>query len=100
MFPLHSREDHAERDAGSEGLLELSGMKQVAGEQILIVRGRGGRELLSQSLIKAGASVTYLETYLRRSLRRDLSSLTAGTIVILTSAEILENFVFLYFLGK
>ena len=67
-------------------------MKGVAGEQILIVRGKGGRELLGQSLIKAGASVTYLETYFRRLLPLDFSNLTAGTIVILTSAEILENF--------
>ena len=79
-------------DAGTEGLLELPSMKGVAGEQILIVRGKGGRELLGQSLIKAGASVTYLETYFRRLLPLDFSNLTAGTIVILTSAEILENF--------
>ena len=79
--------------AGSEGLLALAGLQKVAGEQILIVRGAGGRELLGRSLGESGASVTYLETYRRRLLQHDFSNLVPGTIVILTSAEILENFV-------
>ena len=78
--------------AGSEGLLALAGLQEVVGEQILIVRGAGGRELLGQSLGESGASVTYLETYRRLPLRHDFSDLVAGSIVILTSAEILENF--------
>ena len=78
--------------AGSEGLLALAGMQEVEGEQILIVRGVGGRELLGRSLGEAGASVTYLETYRRKLLKHDFSNLVSGTIVILTSAEILENF--------
>jgi uroporphyrinogen-III synthase len=79
--------------AGSEGLLALAGLQKVAGEQILIVRGAGGRELLGRSLGESGASVTYLETYRRRRLQHDFSNLVPGTIVILNSAEILENFV-------
>lgn len=78
--------------AGSEGLLALAALQEVAGEQILIVRGEGGRELLGQSLIESRASVTYLETYRRLPLRHDFSDLVAGSIVILTSAEIMENF--------
>ena len=78
--------------AGSEGLLALAGLQEVMGEEILIVRGTGGRELLGQSLGESGASVTYLETYRRRLLKHDFSNLVPGTIVILTSAEILENF--------
>ena len=78
--------------AGSEGLLALAGLQEVTGEQILIVRGTGGRELLGQSLGESGASVTYLETYRRLLLQHDFSNLVPGTIVILTSAEILENF--------
>jgi uroporphyrinogen-III synthase len=78
--------------AGSEGLLALTGLQEVADEQILIVRGAGGRELLGQSLGESGASVTYLETYRRLLLQHDFSDLMAGSIVILTSAEILENF--------
>ena len=78
--------------AGSEGLLALAGLQEVAGDQILIVRGAGGRELLSRSLGESGASVTYLEAYRRRLLQHDFSNLVAGTIVILTSAEIMQNF--------
>ena len=79
--------------AGSEGLLALAGLQEVAGERVLIVRGEGGRELLGQSLGESGASVTYLETYRRMLLQYDFSGLVTGSIVILTSAEILENFV-------
>ena len=78
--------------AGSEGLLALAGLQKVAGEQILIVRGAGGRELLGRSLGESGASVTYLETYRRQLLQHDFSNLPVSTIVVLTSAEILENF--------
>jgi uroporphyrinogen-III synthase len=78
--------------AGSEGLLALPGLQEVAGKQVLIVRGAGGRELLGQSLGASGASVTYLEAYRRVPLRHDFSDLVAGSIVILTSAEIMENF--------
>jgi len=78
--------------AGSEGLLASAGLQKVAGEQILIVRGAGGRELLGRSLGESGASVTYLETYRRLLLQPDFSNLAPGTIVILTSAEMLANF--------
>ena len=50
------------------------------------------QELLGRSLGESGASVTYLETYRRLLLQHDFSNLVQGTIVILTSAEILENF--------
>ena len=80
---------------GSEGLLALAGLQEVGGKQILIVRGVGGRELLGVSLGEAGAVVTYLETYQRQLLKHDFSNLVPGTIVILTSAEILENFTLL-----
>lgn len=53
--------------ASSEGLLELPSLR--AGLQleakILIVRGRGGRELLAEELSKRGALVSYLEIYQR-----------------------------------
>jgi uroporphyrinogen-III synthase len=78
--------------AGSEGLLALAGLQEVTGRQVLIVRGTGGRELLGQSLGESGASVTYLETYSRLPLQHDFSDLIAGSIVVLTSAEIMENF--------
>lgn len=49
----------------SEGLLERPEFTAVAGRRVLIVRGRGGRELLAESLRDRGATVEYAECYER-----------------------------------
>ncbi len=54
-----------ERDFSSEGLLRLSAFQSVEKQRILIVRGKGGRELLKQILEQRGAKVDYLECYQR-----------------------------------
>lgn len=51
----------------SESLLALPQMLQVHGQQVLIVRGEGGRELIADSLRARGAVVDYAEVY-RRSV--------------------------------
>ncbi len=78
--------------AGSEGLLELSGLRKVKDLKLTIVRGVGGRELLASELIRRGAKVTYLEVYERRATTDDdWRDLSPGTIVVVTSIAALDS---------
>ena len=49
----------------SEGLLERVELTAMQGRRVLIVRGRGGRELLADTLRARGATVDYAECYER-----------------------------------
>ncbi|MEW8013677.1 MAG: uroporphyrinogen-III synthase [Candidatus Sedimenticola endophacoides] len=80
----------------SEALLATPALAQVARQRILIVRGRGGRALLGDTLSARGARVEYAEVYRRlcpgtppgallRRWSRDID------LVTVTSAEILDN---------
>lgn len=83
----------------TEALLETSEMKNVKGLKCLIVRGRGGREFLADSLRKRGAEVNYIEVYQRRRPKTDVSSLIECwqnegiDMVTVTSGDALENLV-------
>ena len=72
----------------TESLLELLPRALVAGKNILIVRGAGGREQLAESLIARGAQVSHAECYQRTPPRAPdaaiLARLRHGDIDILT----------------
>jgi uroporphyrinogen-III synthase len=59
----------------SESLLTLSEMTNVAGKNILIVRGIGGRDVLAETLKSRGAQVTFAECYQRESPQTDCNLL-------------------------
>ena len=51
--------------SNTEGLLELSSLQSIQGQQILLIKGRGGRELLENKLTERGAICYPLEVYSR-----------------------------------
>jgi len=58
-----------EDGADSESLLALPQLAHMSGQRVLIVRGSGGRELLSEVLTARGAQVQYAEVYTREPAR-------------------------------
>lgn len=85
------------RGADSEHLLELPQLQAVAGQRVIIFRGNGGRELLSNTLAARGATVEYVECYRRARPKVDVEPLLAAWArdevhaVIVTSSEGLRN---------
>ena len=53
------------RSTGTDGLLLMPQLMNIFDKQIAIVRGRGGRELLAQTLVARGANIRYIEVYER-----------------------------------
>lgn len=62
-------------DPTSEGLLKLPSLQALEHQKILIFRGLGGREYLSQQLQQRGAEVTYAELYQRALTRQHLEEI-------------------------
>jgi len=82
---------------GSEALLAVLPRAAVEDQQVLIVRGEGGRERLARELGEAGARVNYLEVYRRRcpevAPAGALEAIASGKVnaVTVSSGEILDN---------
>ncbi|MCG6935877.1 MAG: uroporphyrinogen-III synthase [Proteobacteria bacterium] len=81
----------------SAGLLAEPALHDVAGQRILIFRGRGGREQLADSLRHRGARVDYAEVYERCQPDTDSGPLETALrehgidVIIITSREALDN---------
>ncbi|MRI31592.1 uroporphyrinogen-III synthase [Endozoicomonas sp. OPT23] len=81
----------------SETLLSLPDFQSVAGEKVLLIKGKGGRDLLRHTLADRGAQVDELELYQRQRPEYScgqLSSLIKEhriNVILASSGEILAN---------
>ena len=81
----------------TEGLLALNELSQfrIANKNILIIKGQGGRKKLRYHLLKRGANLKYINSYLRRETNISISQilkakdLTTLDVIIITSGSIL-----------
>lgn len=82
----------------SEGLLALPALQadQVKGQHFLLLRGKGGRELIANTLTERGAHVSSCELYHRlfpeQNARLLQEAIQAADSIIINSGESLENF--------
>jgi uroporphyrinogen-III synthase len=88
-----------EQGFNSEALLNLTAMQagKIANKQVLIIRGRGGREFLADTLKSRGAGVDYAEVYQRRQPTADITpilelfSKNLIQLITVTSNDALKN---------
>jgi uroporphyrinogen-III synthase len=77
----------------SEGLLALPELTDMAGKQVIIFRGDGGRELLADTLKARGATVEYATCYQRSKARQGVDVLLREQpdVITVTSSEALAH---------
>ncbi|MGB1580845.1 MAG: uroporphyrinogen-III synthase [Nevskiales bacterium] len=84
-------------DYSSEGLLACKELQQLNGQKILLIKGEGGRQLLTPSLRERGAVVHERLVYQRQGLSPDAATLnnaiSRADSLIATSLEILQRLV-------
>ena len=85
------------RQMSSEGLLQMNALQSVTGDNILIVRGEGGRTTLREALLARGARVDDLPCYRRTcpiytpGSFLDALEKSAVRLLVITSGEGLAN---------
>ncbi|NLS13659.1 uroporphyrinogen-III synthase [Vibrio sp. SM6] len=90
---------HFPEISDSEHLLQLPELGDLTNQQVVIMRGNGGRELIYDTLQQRGAFVTYWETYQRQWHQFDAAAALKQwqqdgiNALIITSAEQLHYFV-------
>lgn len=62
----------------SESLLSRPELQRLQGKRVLVFRGQGGRELITQTLRARGAAVTHAELYERRCAHENEPALDAA----------------------
>ena len=82
----------------SEGVLSLADLKSVDGQDVVIVRGDGGREHLAESLKSRKAIVYYFESYRRiwRQINSDVVQFWRSNnvnCIVITSDALLQSVV-------
>ncbi|UTH75863.1 uroporphyrinogen-III synthase [Chromobacterium sp. IIBBL 290-4] len=84
---------HPSAGSDSEALLALPELAEVAGQRWLIIRGQGGRALLSDALAARGAKVGLAEIYRRVAVSPDWAAFDAEPpdAIVLTSGEMVEQ---------
>ena len=86
--------DFVPEQADSEGMLALPRFQHLQGQQVLIVRGQGGRAYLGEQLQQRGAQVEYAEVYQRQLPNISLSTAQArADVIMITSSEALTHLV-------
>ena len=80
------------QESNSEGVLKMPTMSSVEGQNILLVKGVDGRDLLESQLTRRKANVDIIETYRRQSNISDLLIRRVEELpikcIIVTSTEI------------
>ena len=84
------------RQHNSEGVLALAELTDVKEQNIVIIRGNGGRELMAEQLDARGAKVSYLESYRRNWHAIDTKLPQAWkkaqiNCIVITSIALLEH---------
>jgi uroporphyrinogen-III synthase len=86
--------DYVPEQADSDGLLAMPRFEDIKAQQILIVRGVGGRAYLGEQLQRRGAQVEYAEVYQRQRPEVSLSAaFVRADAILITSSEALAHLV-------